>query len=187
MNLDDILGENRQRLRRLIDLRIDRRLQSRVDASDVIQETFIEAARRFDGYAENAEVSPYVWLRFLACQKLTQLHRKHLGAKVRAADREVSVNQQVGPAATSAVMALDLIDQGLSPSKIVAEKERAVRLQELIDSMSDEDREVIALRNFEQLENKEAAEILGLSTDAAYKRYVRAIKRLRALMGGSST
>jgi RNA polymerase sigma-70 factor (ECF subfamily) len=187
MNLDDILNKNRQRLRRLIDLRIDRRLQARVDASDVIQETFIEATKRFDGYADERAVSPYVWLRFLACQKLNQLHRKHLGAQARAADREVSVNQQVGPSATSAVMAIDLLDQGLSPSQIVAGKERASQMQDLIESMSEDDREIIALRNFEQLSKVEVAEILQISTDAAYKRYVRAIQKLRALMGGKST
>ena len=92
LELGELLATHRERLRRMIALRLDRRLNGRVDASDVIQDAYIDATRRFDEYQANPDVSPFVWLRFLATQKLAHLHRHHLGVLGRDATREVSIN-----------------------------------------------------------------------------------------------
>ncbi len=182
MDLEKILDENRQRLRKLISLRMNPTLQGRVDASDVVQEAFVDAARRFEEYESDQKVSPYVWLRFIACQKLNQIHRKHLDVKARDARRERSMNQKVGPEATSIIMANDLAASGFTPSKIIEQAELKRKLSEALESLDEMDREVIALRNFEQLSNKEAAEILEISEEACYKRFTRALIRIKKSM-----
>lgn len=182
MDLDQILDENRDRLRKLISLRMNQTLQSRIDASDVVQEAFVDAANRFEEFKADPVVSPYVWLRFIACQKLNQLHRKHLDVKARDVRRERSIHRQVGPEATSAILANDLADSGFTPSKLMEKAELQRHLEQAIESLDDIDREIIALRNFEQLTNREAAEILGITDEACYKRFTRALIRIKKQM-----
>ena len=75
-----LLERHRQRLRRMIALRLDQRLQGRIDASDVIQEAYLEASTRLEDYLRRPTMPFYLWLRFLTGQKLLELHRHHLGA-----------------------------------------------------------------------------------------------------------
>ncbi len=180
--LNEIFARHRDRLRRMIRLRMDRRLQGRVDASDVIQEAYVEATQRFDAYQENPEVEPFIWLRFLTGQKLIQLQRKHLGAKVRDANREVSIYRGAIPEATSAALAAQLIGKQTSPTQAVARAEAKMQVQDALNDMDEIDREVLALRHFEQLSNVETATVLGVSQEASYKRYVRALKRLKDVL-----
>jgi len=184
------LAMHRQRLRRMVVLRLDRRLPGRVDPSDVIQEAYVQAARRRSEYlAETSPMPLFLWLRFLTAQALQTLHRRHLGAKARDAGREISLDAGRVPHATSAELAAQLLGHDTRASEALLRAERKLRLEGALNSMDPIDREVLALRHFEQLSNAECARVLELSESAATKRYVRALRRLkdilRSLPGGA--
>lgn len=178
----DLLDHFRNRLRRMVALRMDRRLQGRIDASDVIQETYLEASSRLAEYLREPTMPFYIWLRFLTGQRLAMLHRHHLGVQARDAGREVSLYKGALPEATSAALAAQLVGRFTSPSVAAVRAEMKIRLQEALNSMDSMDREVLALRHFEQLSNAETAEVLGLKPPAACNRYVRALERLKAIL-----
>jgi RNA polymerase sigma-70 factor, ECF subfamily len=177
-----LLVRSRDRLRRMVALRLDRRLQGRVDPSDIIQEACIDASARLAEYARQPDMPFFLWLRFLTGQRLLRVHRQHLGAEMRDVAREVSLYRGALPAATSAALAAQLLGRDTRPSEAAVRAERSIRLQEALNSMDPLDREVLALRHFEQLSNAEAARVLGLQEPAAAKRYVRALKRLRLIL-----
>ncbi len=177
--LGELFAQHRERLRRMVQLRLDRRLNGRVDASDVIQEAYIDATQRFPDYQANPEVSPFVWLRFLTTQKLAQLHRFHLGTQARDAGREVSIDAGGRLEASSAALAAKLAGRFSSPSNAANRAELRQQIQDALNSMEEFDREILALRHFEQLDNNETAQVLDIETQTAYKRYVRAIRRLK--------
>src|SRR3954453_10665493 len=177
-----LLVRSRDRLRRMVALRLDRRLQGRVDPSDIIQEACIDASARLAEYARQPDMPFFLWLRFLTGQRLVRVHRQHLGAEMRDVAREVSLYRGALPAATSAALAAQLLGRDTRPSEAAVRAERSIRLQEALNSMDPLDREVLALRHFEQLTNAEAARVLGLQESAAAKRYVRALKRLRLIL-----
>jgi RNA polymerase sigma-70 factor (ECF subfamily) len=184
-----VLAGHRDRLRRMVALRLDRRLQGRVDPSDVIQEAYLEAARRLPDYLREPDPMPlYLWLRYLAAQALQGLHRKHLGSKARDAGREIALVGRM-PEATSAALAAQLLGHDTRTSAAAIRAERKLRLEEALNRMDPIDREVLALRHFEQLSNAECARVLGLGESAATKRYIRALRRLKeiltALPGGA--
>ena len=185
-----VLAGHRDRLRRMVALRLDRRLQGRIDPSDVIQDAYLEAARRLPEYLrESAPMPLFLWLRFLTAQALQALHRRHLGAQARDAGREISIVGGRIPQATSAALAAQLLGHDTRASEAAIRAERKLRLEEALNSMDPIDREVLALRHFEQLSNAECACVLALSESAATKRYIRALKRLKEILtslpGGS--
>ena len=114
--LGDLLAAHRDRLRLMVRLRLDRRLQGRIDPSDVVQDAYLEAAERFPDYARDASMPFFLWLRFLTAQRLMILHRRHLGTQGRDASREVSLDRGAVPEAPSAVLAAQLIGRRTSPS-----------------------------------------------------------------------
>jgi RNA polymerase sigma-70 factor (ECF subfamily) len=173
---------HRVRLRRMIALRLDPRLQGRIDASDVVQEAFLEAAERLAEYLKNPTMPFYLWLRFLAGQRLVTLHRHHFGVKMRDAGREVSLYRGHLPETTSAALAAQLLGQQTSPSVAAVRAELKIRLQEALNSLDTIDREVLALRHFEHLDRAETAAVLGIQESAVSKRYVRALKRLKDVL-----
>jgi RNA polymerase sigma-70 factor (ECF subfamily) len=180
---EQLLRDHRPRLRRMVALRLDRRLNGRIDASDVIQESYIDAARRLGDYAKNPTMPFFLWLRFLTGQRLLEQHRRHLGAQARDAGREISLYHGAYPEATTADLAAHLLGKLSSPSQAAIRIEQTIRLQEALNSLEPIDREILALRHFEQFSNGEAAEVLGLDKSAASKRYGRALVRLKdALM-----
>jgi len=181
-DLGELFAQHRERLRRMVHLRLDRRLNGRVDASDVIQDAYLEASRRFHEYERQQDVSPFVWLRFLTSQKLAQAHRYHLGTQARDAGREVSINAAAGPEASSAALAAQLVGRFSSPSHAMNRAEQRHRIQQALNEMEDVDREILALRHFEHLDNAESAEVLGIEKQASYKRYIRAIRRLKQFL-----
>ena len=170
---------HRHRLRRMVALRLDPRLQGRIDASDVVQETFLEAAGRLADYLQNPTMPFFLWLRFLAGQKLVTMHRHHFGVKMRDAGREVSLYRGHLPETTSAGLAAQLLGRATSPSLAAVRAELKIRLQEALNCLDPIDREVLALRHFEQLDRAETAAVLGIQESAVSKRYVRALKRLK--------
>jgi RNA polymerase sigma-70 factor (ECF subfamily) len=184
-----LLERHRKRLRRMVALRLDQRLQSRLDASDVIQEAFLEASARLSDYLLQPGVPFFLWLRFVTGQKLAELHRHHLGARMRDVGREISLYRGALPEASSAALAAQLLGHDARPSEAAVRAERKIRLQEALNSMDALDREVLALRHFEQLNNAETAQVLDLRESAASKRYIRALKKLKEILtslpGGS--
>jgi RNA polymerase sigma-70 factor (ECF subfamily) len=180
--LNEIFTRDRARLRRMVEVRLDGRLQARVDASDVIQDAYVEVATRLEEYLNDPRLPLFLWLRLVVGERLSKLQRHHLGAQMRDAGREVSIYRQAAPAATSAALAAQLLGQHTSPTQAALRAERLRRLQEALDSLEPIDREVLALRHFEELSRSEAAQVLGISEAAAAKRYLRALKRLKELL-----
>ena len=174
---------HRARLRRMVRLRLDRRLQGRVDPSDVLQEAYLDLAARLPDYARERSMPAYLWLRLVAGQRLAMVHRQHLGAAMRDAGREVSLYRGALPQASSASLAAQLLGRFTTASQAALRAERQLQLQEILNGIDPMDREILALRHFEQLSNGEAAQVLGLSRTAANNRYIRALGRLRDLLG----
>lgn len=176
--LPELFEQFRSRLRTLVEMRIDRRIRARVDASDVIQEAFAEAARRFSEYQREQKMKPYVWLRFLTLQQLVLAHRRHLGVQARSAmlERRLEGHQDVG--LESSAMAFCLVGGESTPSVKVVRAEQIARLTAALEQLDPLDREVLALRHFEQLEHAEIGELLELSVDAVSSRYRRALRKM---------
>ncbi len=179
--LGALFDRHRDRLLRMVRLRMNRRLRGRVTASDVLQETYFEVSARLAEYLREPTMPFFLWLRFLAGQRLAILHRRHLDTRQRDAGREVPLHAAV-PEATSAALAARLASSRTGPVDALVRAELRQRLREALDTMHPLDREVLALRHFEQLRNTEAAAVMGLSEAAASKRYVRALARLREIL-----
>jgi len=171
----------RDRLKSMVRLRMDRRLSGRIDASDVVQEAYLDYDRRFGDFTAKPGQPFYLWLRQLAGQRLIDLHRMHLGAQMRDAGREISIFRGM-PEASSASLAAQLIGRVTSASQAAAKAEIRLKVQQALNNLDEVDREVLTLRHFEQLINEEVAEVLGLSKQAASNRYVRALKRVKELL-----
>jgi RNA polymerase sigma-70 factor (ECF subfamily) len=180
--LGELLNSYRSRLRRMVRLRLDPRLAGRIDPSDVLQEAYLEASQRLADYLRDPKMPFFLWLRFLTAQKLLGLRRYHLGTQGRDAAREISLSQGPMPEASSACLAAQLLGKRTSPLQAAIRAEMKLCLQEALNSMEPLDREILALRHFEQLDNNEAAQVLGLTPSGASSRYLRALKRLKDLL-----
>jgi RNA polymerase sigma-70 factor (ECF subfamily) len=180
--VNELFSRYRDRLRAMVRLRLNRRLQGRVDPSDVLQEAYLEVCKGFAEYARAPTLPFFLWLRHLTGQKLIAVHRQHLGAQMRDADREVSLHRGALPQASSASLAAQLLGRLTSPTQAALRAELQVRIQEALNSMEPLDREVLALRHFEMLSNAEAAQVLGLKKSAASNRYIRALGRLKDIL-----
>ena len=180
--LAHILSRYRERLVKMLDFRLDPRLSGRLDVGDVLQETYLVSARRLGDFLRDPAVPVFVWLRTMALQVLTDVHRRHLGAQKRDARRDVPLHRRQGDGTTSTSIAARLADSLTSPSKAAARADMRQHLYSAFEQMDPIDREVLALRHFEDLTNGEVAAVLGLKKAAASNRYVRALKRLREIM-----
>jgi RNA polymerase sigma-70 factor (ECF subfamily) len=177
-----LLERHRPQLRRMVQLRLDPRLQGRLDASDVIQEAYLTASVQLAEYLKQPTIPFSLWLRLVTGQKLALLHRNHLATKARDAGRQISIDRGALPEASSAALASQLIGREPSPSAAARDVEQRRWLQEALDHMNPLDREVLALRHFEQLTSAEVALVLGLTPSAASKRHVRALERLKEIL-----
>lgn len=177
--LGELFAKYHDRFRRIVHFRMDDRLQGRVDPDDVLQESYLAAAKRLEHFAQR-EISPFVWLRLIVGQTLIDIHRRHIGAQARDAGREISIHGMPAGKNTSASLAQALVGSVTSPSHAVARDELALQLAQVIDQLEPIDREVLALRHFEELSNSEIAEVLEIQQKAASIRYIRALKRLKA-------
>ena len=181
--LGELFDRYRHRLRQMVRLRLDRRLQGRVAPSDVVQEAYLDVVQQLPAYQKKQDdMSFFLWLRLVTGQRMMRVHRQHLGAAMRDAGREVSLYKGALPQATSVSLAAQLLGRYTSVSKAAMRAEMQVKLQEAINSMDEIDREIIALRHFEELSNSDAAELLGLSKSAASNRYIRALARLQSVL-----
>jgi RNA polymerase sigma-70 factor (ECF subfamily) len=182
--LAELFAGHRAGLRRMVSWRLDRRLAPRVDPSDVLQEVYLDAARRVDAYLARPTVPFGLWLRLLTGRRLLEVHREHLGAKMRDAALEISLEQGHWPTTNPDCLAAHLMGQLTSPSQAAIRAEKEARLVEALGRMDPLDREVLVLRHFDELSNNEVAELFGIRKAAASHRYVRALERLREILSG---
>jgi RNA polymerase sigma-70 factor, ECF subfamily len=180
--LAELFSRERERLWRVIHFRLAEPLRGRLGPDDVLQEAFLAASQRLKHYANSPATSPFIWLRMILNQTLIDLHRQHLGAQKRDAAREVSLDGAPYSQATSASVAIQLIGQFTSPSGAAARADMLSLVQTAIEQMDPIDREVLALRHFEELTNSEVAETLGIEQKTASIRYVRALRRLKEIL-----
>lgn len=166
----------------MVRLRLDRRLQGRVDPSDVLQDAFLDVTQRLPEYIARPEMPFYLWVRLITGQRLLALHRRHLGAQMRDAGQEVSLYRGALPQASSASLAAQLLGRLTSPTQAAVRAELQIKLQEALNELDPIDREILTLRHFEDLTNTETATVLGLQKAAASNRYVRALKRLKVVL-----
>jgi RNA polymerase sigma-70 factor (ECF subfamily) len=178
--LAELFAKHRDKLRRMVQLRLDHRLAGRVSPSDVLQEAYIDAVKRIDHYFDKPDQPFFGWLRLIVGQRLADVHREHLAQK-RDVGQEVPINRG-GAGADSACLAACLLGSGTSPSNAAARTESFGKLEEALNQMDPLDREVLALRHFEELSNTETATLLGIQPAAASKRYVRALARLKQIL-----
>lgn len=176
-----LLERHRAALRRLVAVRMDRAMARRVDASDIVQDVLLEASRRMSDYLRDPAMPFHLWLRQMAKDRMIDLHRRH-HAQRRDVDRERPLVQRGYPDQSSLDLAAQLKDAELTPAAATIRKELEGRFLEALDDLDEHDREIITMRHVEQLGNSEVAEALGLSPAAAGMRYVRALRRLRAIL-----
>lgn len=180
--LADLFAQHQDRLRQIISVRLDRRLAARIDADDVLQEVYLDAAARIQHFINSHSGSFFVWLRLITTQTMTNLFRTHLDTKKRDAKRDISLQTGRTYESQPNPIAMQLLGHLTSPSRAAMREEAAKQLEEAIDTMKPMDREIISLRHFEQLDNHEVAEVLGINEKAASIRYIRAIARLKDLI-----
>jgi RNA polymerase sigma-70 factor, ECF subfamily len=180
-----LLGRHRDRLKQMIAVRIDRRLAARVDPSDVVQEALWDAAQGLSDYLRQPPLPFYPWLRQLAWDRLIELHRRHLHAQRRSVLREEPLAPLLSD--QSALLLADRLMAGKSsPSDRAIRDELRGRVQDILSRLSVRDREVLVLRHLEQLSTRETAAVLGVGEGAVKTRHLRALERLRALLGAES-
>jgi RNA polymerase sigma-70 factor (ECF subfamily) len=177
-----LLERHREALRRMVQLRLDRALGARVDASDIVQDVLWEASRRLRDYLRDAKVPFHLWLRELAKDHLIDAHRRHRKAQRRSVDRERSLAPEFAER-SSLDLAAQLRDHELTPAAATIRKELELRFLSALDQLDDGDAEIVLMRHHEQLTNSETAQALGLSPAAAGMRHLRALRRLRAILG----
>jgi RNA polymerase sigma-70 factor, ECF subfamily len=179
-----LVGRHRDRLERMVRLRLDRRLQGRVDPADVVQEAYLALRGKFPQYSADPPLPFFLWLRLEVGQKLVDVHRFHLGTQMRDAGQEVSLHRGPLPPVTSLSLAEHLLGKLTTASHAAMRAELKLRVQEALNGMDPNDREVLILRHFEELSNAEVAQVLGIKPSAAVNRYVRALKRLKGVFQG---
>jgi RNA polymerase sigma-70 factor (ECF subfamily) len=177
-----LLARYRDRLHRMVEMRLDTRLHARLDAADVVQEAYVEVVTRLDEYLRDPKLPFFLWLRLVVGDRLMKLHRHHLGTQMRDAGREVSLYRGALPAASSAALAAQLLGKHTSPTQAALRAERILRVQEALNALDPMDREILSLRHFEELTAGETAQVLGIAESAAAKRYFRALRRLKDIL-----
>jgi RNA polymerase sigma-70 factor (ECF subfamily) len=180
--VNQLMDRHRNSLRQLVRMRLDARIQKRVDVSDVVQDVLVEANRRLQTYIGNPIMPFHLWLRQIAKDRIIDAHRRHRVSAKRSVDREQGMVIPRGHDHSSIQLASLLGDGQLTPAAAALQKEMAQKVEAAIARLDDKDCEIITMRHYEHLTNQEIGSILGLTEPAASMRYLRAIKRLKALM-----
>jgi RNA polymerase sigma-70 factor (ECF subfamily) len=181
--VNGLMERHRESLRRMVSMRLDRALAGRVDASDVVQDVLIEAHRRLKDYLRDPKMPFHLWLRQLAKDRMIDMHRRHRVAQRRSVDREKPLASPEFGDRSSMDLAAQLEDAELTPAAENIRRELEHRFRVALDELGEDDREIILMRHFEHLGNSESAEALGISPPAAGMRYLRALRKLRAILG----
>jgi RNA polymerase sigma-70 factor (ECF subfamily) len=179
-----LLDRHRDKLTRMVAVRADPRLAARVDPSDVVQEALTDAANKLDRYLAARPLPFYPWLRNLALERLAQLHRRHVQAGRRSVTREEARMDLSNRSA--AALAERLFARQSGPHARLQRQELRARVHSALAALRGTDRELLVLRHLEGLPAKEIAAILGISEGAVNTRHVRALQRLRELLGPES-
>jgi RNA polymerase sigma-70 factor (ECF subfamily) len=178
---EGVLARHRDRLRKMIAWRLDRRLAARVDPSDVVQEVLLEASHKMDRYLRERPLPFFPWLRSLAGEHLTALHRRHVRARGRSVLREEAGLLNL-PDESAAELASRLVASSTGPTQRALRQELRERVQQALGRLAERDWEVLVLRNLEQLSVGDTAEVLRISAAAVKVRHLRALERLHALL-----
>ena len=178
----ELFDRYREKLLRMITLRLDGRIVGKVDGEDILQDAFVESARRIQDYLDQPSVPFFVWLRQIAGQVLIDTHRRYLGTKMRDVRQEVTLHRGGRTGTSSAFLVAQLADSLTTPSQFAVREEMISELRSVLEKLDEIDREVLVLRHLEELSNNEVAQILGIDKYAASKRYLRALERLRIAM-----
>ena len=180
--VDKLLGEFREPLRKVIGLRLDPAVARRVDASDIVQDVLVEANQRLTEYLKAPNMPFHLWLRHLAQDRIIDTHRRHRLAQRRSIDREQAIARPVWADESENSLVAQLTDPEKTPASEAVQGELARRLAASLNELSEDDREIILLRHHEQLANQDVAKLLDLTEAAASMRYLRALRRLRAVL-----
>jgi len=180
--VDRLLGEFREPLRRVINLRLDPVLARRVDASDIVQDVLVEANQRLTEYLKNPVMPFHLWLRHLAQDRIIDTHRRHRQAQRRSIDKEQPIQRPAWADESSVQLVAQLVDAEQTPASAAIHQELQRRLNDALARLDEDDREVILMRHHEQLSNQDVAAALELTEAAASMRYLRALRKLRAVL-----
>jgi len=180
--VNQLMDRHRNSLRQLVRMRLDRKIQNRIDVSDVVQDVLVEANRRLTNYLVDPVMPFHLWLRQIAKDRIIDAHRRHRVSARRSVDREQSMAVPRGYDQSSIQLAALLGDPNLTPAAAVMQAEMARRVEAAISELDEKDSEVIVMRHYEHLTNQEIGQLLNLSEPAASMRYLRAIRRLKQVL-----
>ena len=185
--VNELLERHRDAVRRLVQLRLDHKIQSRLDISDVVQDVLVEANRRLPDYLQNPALSFRLWLRQIAKDRIIDAHRRHRVSAKRSVDREQAMAAPAGSDRSTMELIAQLRDNELTPAAAASRQELSRQVEQAINHLNEQDREIILMRHYEQLTNQEIAQALELTEPAASMRYLRAVRRLRGLLAETSS
>ena len=185
--INNLMDRHRESLRQMVQMRLDKAIVGRVDASDVVQDVLWEASKRLDDYIQDPAMPFHLWLRQLAKDRMIDMHRRHRGAQRRSVDRENPLQTAPGPDASAFDWGGQLPDGELTPAAANIRKELEQRFLAALSQLDEDDREIILMRHYEHLGNGEVATALGITPAAAGMRHLRALKKLRAILGETSS
>jgi RNA polymerase sigma-70 factor (ECF subfamily) len=180
--VNKLLERHRGPIRRLVEMRLDRKVQRRVDVSDVVQDVMLEASNRLVKYLDDPVMAFHLWLRQIAWDRIIDTYRRHRVSAKRNMDREQPMSVPAGADQSTMELAVQLCDPAMTPAAAATQREIASKVEAVIDQLADQDREIILMRHYEHLSNLEIAQVLKLNPPAASMRYLRAVRRLRELL-----
>ena len=180
--VNQLMERHRDSLRRIVQLRLDQKIQRRIDVSDVVQDVLIEANRRLADYVASPQMPFHLWLRQIAQDRIIDAHRRHRVSAKRSVDKERPLAVPAADDHSTIQLAAQLCDRQLTPAAAATQAELAKAVEAAIARLPDQDCEIIIMRHYEQLSNQEIAQALSLTEPAASMRYLRAIRRLKELM-----
>ncbi len=182
-----LIERHRDGVRRLVQMRLDQRIQRRLDVSDVVQDVMVAAHRRLRDYLAHPSMAFHLWLRQIAKDRVIDAHRRHRVSGKRSVDREQPLLGGAADDRSTQDLAAQLWDPEITPASAAIQQEMARRVEAAVAELGEQDFEIIAMRHYEQLSNQEVAQALGLTEPAASMRYLRAVRKLRAILGGDGT
>ena len=180
--VNKLLEKHRRPVRRLVEMRLDRKVQQRVDVSDVVQDVMVEASGRLEKYLDDPVMAFHLWIRQIAWDRIIDTYRRHRVSAKRNMDREQPIAVPAGSDQSTMELAVQLRDPALTPAAAATQREIARKVEGVIELLNEQDREIILMRHYEHLSNLEIAEVLKLNPPAASMRYLRALRRLRQLL-----
>ena len=178
-----LISRHREAIRRLVHMRMDKAITSRLDASDVVQDVLFEASRRLSDYISDPALPFHLWLRQLAKDRMIDMHRRHRTAQRRSVDREQPVNSIGDDDRSAADLAQLLQDAELTPAAANVRREMEEQFLDAVNQLNESEREIIMMRHFEHLSSAEAAQVLDMTPAAAGMRYMRALRKLSDVIG----